>query len=152
MGAKAAEKVWLSSLDTEKTMQGWGQPQKDKSVDGNPIRIAGQTFERGLGTHADSLLYIKLAGGSQRFTALVGVDDEAGRSGSVEFRVLADNNEVYKSGLVRGGDKARPVDLNVTGVDTLALIVNSGIDGANNDHADWADAALEVVGPNPKTI
>jgi len=147
-----AEKVWLSGLDIAKTMQGWGQAQKDKSVDGNPIRIAGETFERGLGTHADSLLYVKLAGGSRRFTAMVGVDDESGHLGSVEFRVLADGNEIYKSGLIKSGQAAHPVDLNVTGVDILVLIVSAGPDGMNYDHADWADATFEVVGPKPVTV
>lgn len=150
--AAPGEKVWLSSLDLGKTMQGWGQAQRDTSVDGNPIRIAGQAFERGLGTHADSLLYIKLAGGSRRFTAMVGVDDEAGQLGSVEFRILADGNEVYKSGLIKSGQAARPVDLNVTGVETLVLIVSAGPDGMNYDHADWANAVFEVVGPKPVTV
>lgn len=152
LGAKAAEKVWLSSLDLGKTMQGWGQAQKDTSVDGNPIRIAGETFERGVGTHADSLLYVKLAGGSRRFTAMVGVDDEAGPAGSVEFRVLADGNETYKSGLLKSGQAARPVDLNVTGVNILVLIVSAGPDGMNYDHADWANATFEVVGAKPVTV
>ena len=26
------KKVWLSDLDISKTQQGWGEPQKDKSV------------------------------------------------------------------------------------------------------------------------
>ena len=147
-----AEKVWLSGLDIGKTMQGWGQAQKDKSVDGNPIRIGGKTFERGLGTHADSLLYVKLDGGSRRFTAMVGVDDEAGQLGSVGFRVLADGDEIYKSGLLKSGQAARPVDLNVAGVKMLILIVSSGPDGMNYDHADWADAIFEVVGVKPVTV
>jgi alpha-galactosidase len=145
------EKVWLSDLDISKTMQGWERAQKDKSVDGNPIRIAGQTFQRGVGTHADSLLYVKLAGGSRRFTAMVGVDDEAGRLGSVQFRILADGKEAYKSGLIKSGQAARPVDLDVTGVDLLVLAVGAGADGINYDHADWANAAFEVVGAKPVT-
>ncbi|UCD49240.1 MAG: NPCBM/NEW2 domain-containing protein [Phycisphaerales bacterium] len=148
----AGEKVWLSDLDISKTMQGWGRARKDQSVDGNPLRIAGKTFEKGLGTHADSRLYVKLDGGSRRFSALVGIDDEAGRFGSVEFRVLADGEEVYKSGTIRSGQAARPVDVEVTGVDMLVLIVDAGPDGMNFDHADWANAAFEVVGARPLTV
>ena len=150
--AGAAEKVWLSDLDISKTMQGWGDAQRDQSVDGNRLRIAGQAFEKGLGTHADSLLYIQLDGGSRRFTALVGVDDEAGRLGSVEFRVLADGKRIYESGLIKSGQAARPVDLDVTGVKMLILIVGAGPDGMNYDHADWAEAAFEVVGAKPVTV
>ncbi len=158
-GASQAKKTWLSDLDIGKTQQGWGQPQKDRSVDGNPLRIGGQTFERGLGTHADSVLYVKLAGGTKRFTARVGIDDEVrdpSRSGgaspgSVEFRVVADGKDVYSSGIVRSGDAARAVDLDLGGTDMLVLIVTSGPDGINYDHGDWADAAFEVVGAMPTT-
>jgi alpha-galactosidase len=34
----------------------------------------------------------------------------------------------------------------------LVLIVDSGPDGINYDHADWADAVLEVVTPRPDTV
>lgn len=145
------KKVWLSDLDISKTQQGWGDPQKDKSVDGNPLRIAGRTFDRGLGTHADSALYIKLAGGSRRFSAMVGLDDEAGRFGTVAFRILADGEEVFKTGTMKAGQPAREVDVDVTGVDTLILLV-SGSDGIDYDHADWANAAFTVVGKMPETI
>jgi len=143
--------VWLSDLDISKTQQGWGDPHKNLSVDGNPLKIAGQTFERGLGTHADSLLYVELNGGSSRFHAMVGVDDEAGARGSIEFRVLADGKQVYKSGLIRSDDPAKQVDIDVTGVQVLVLAVDSG-DDMNYDHADWADAYFTVTGTAPKTV
>ena len=144
--------VQISDLDIGKTQQGWGQPQKDKSVDLNALSIGGQGFERGLGTHADGVLYIDLAGGSRRFTAMVGVDDEVGDRGTIEFRALADGKEIYKSGIMRGGQAARKVDLDVSGVKILVLIVGGGADGINYDHADWADAAFEVTGQTPKTV
>ena len=146
------KKVWLSDLDISKTQQGWGEPQKDKSVDGNALRIAGRTFERGLGTHADSALYVRLAGGSTRFAAMVGLDDEAGQFGTVEFRILANGKEVFKTDTMKAGQPAREVDVNIAGVDTLILLVSGGEDGINYDHADWADAAFTVVGKMPETI
>ncbi|NLZ07329.1 MAG: alpha-galactosidase [Phycisphaerae bacterium] len=145
-------KVWLSDLDISKTQQGWGEPQKDKSVDGNPLRIAGRTFDRGLGTHADSALYVKLAGGSTRFTAMVGLDDEAGRFGTVTFRILGDGKEILKTDTMKAGQPAQEVDIDVTGMDTLILLVGRGKDGINFDHADWANAAFTVVGRMPETI
>lgn len=146
------KKVWLSDLDISKTQQGWGEPEKNKSVDGNALRIAGRSFDRGLGTHADSALYVKLAGGSTRFTAMVGLDDEAGRSGTVQFRILADGEEIFKTGTMEAGQPARQVDVDVAGVDVLVLLVSGGSDGINYDHADWADAAFTVVGKMPETI
>jgi len=147
----SAQKVWLGDLDISKTQQGWGDPRKNLSVDGNPIQIAGKAFERGLGTHADSILYIELNGGSSRFTAFVGVDDEVTTRGSVEFHALADGKRVYNSGVLKGGDAPKAVDLDVTGVTLLVLSVSSGED-MNYDHADWADASFTVTGTTPKTL
>ncbi len=73
-------------------------------------------------------------------------------AGSVEFRVLGDGKELFKTGTIKGGQPARKVDVDVTGVDTLILIVNGGDDGINYDHADWANAAFTVVGQMPETI
>lgn len=144
--------VWLSDLDIGKTQQGWGEPRKDQSVDGAALRIGGATFKKGLGTHADSILYVQLDGGSRKFTAKVGVDDEVRQPGSVEFRILGDGKELYNSGLMKVGDKAKAVDIDVSGVKLLTLIVNGGPDGINYDHADWVDAAFEVTGAAPKTL
>lgn len=54
--AVAPRKVWLSDLDISRTQQGWEHARKDLSVDGNPLTIAGRAFEKGLGTHADSIV------------------------------------------------------------------------------------------------
>ena len=75
--AAEPETVYISSLDLTPIVQGWGQPQADKAVTGKPLSIGGKTFERGLGTHADSLVRLQLKGGAERFSAFVGVDDAA---------------------------------------------------------------------------
>ena len=72
---KAKETVSLGDLDLKKVMQGWGSPHADKSVDNHPLSIGGQKFEKGLGTHAASILYIDVQG-VEYFAASVGVDDE----------------------------------------------------------------------------
>src|SRR3990172_3431732 len=82
--ASQAEVLSLADLDLSKIQQGWGEPKSNKSADGNPLSIGGQTFKEGVGTHADSMLRIDLTGKARRFTAMVGVDDEIrGQVGSV---------------------------------------------------------------------
>ncbi len=83
----AAETVGLETLDLAKMRQGWGQPQINRSMREQPLAIAGQSFARGVGTHAHSTLWLELAGGSERFLASVGVDDAANGPGSVQFLV-----------------------------------------------------------------
>lgn len=50
--------VWLDQLDLSAGTQGYGTPKKNRSIDGKPMTIAGSTFERGFGTHAESSLII----------------------------------------------------------------------------------------------
>src|ERR1700742_1728287 len=71
-----AATVWLNDLDISQTTQGWGDPHKNKSVDNHDLSINGQKFEHGLGTHAESVLYVNLNGGAKSLSASVGVDNE----------------------------------------------------------------------------
>ena len=71
--AAEPETVWLSSLDLSPIVQGWGRPQADKAVTGKPLSIGGKRFERGLGTHTDSLVRLDLKRGAEKFSAQVGL-------------------------------------------------------------------------------
>ena len=64
--AAEPETVWLSSLDLSQIVQGWGQPQADKAVTGKPLSIGGKKFERGLGTHTDSVVRLDLKRGTEK--------------------------------------------------------------------------------------
>ena len=68
--------VRLEELDITKIQQGWGKPQKNASVDGNPITINGKKFMHGVGSHATSRMTIDLKSGAESFSAFVGLDDE----------------------------------------------------------------------------
>ena len=147
-GILTAETVWLDQLDLRTAMQSWGEPQKNQSVDGKPLTIGGKQFERGFGTHAESTLNINLGGGAQNFSASVGVDDDVNgnSSASVEFIVVGDGKELWKSGVMRAGEAAKDCSVNLTGVKTLMLKVGDAGDGNIFDHADWADAKFETSG------
>src|SRR4030042_3324451 len=148
-----AKTVWLSELDLSKMTAGWGRPQADKSVQSNPLRIAGQEFEKGVGTHAHSIMYIDLAGQTQRFSAYVGVDDEvANNTGTVRFKIYADGKKTFDSGVMKTGQKAEKVALDLAGFRTFLLIVTTAEDNPSYDHANWAEAKFEVEGQKPKAI
>ena len=153
--ASASEEVRLSSLDLARVQQGNGKPGLDRSVDGKPLCIAGHEYKHGLGTHAPSVVHLDLQGGSTRFTAKVGIDDNGDanqKKGSVEFIIEGDGKVLWCSPLLGGGMKAQAVDLNVSGVKMLALRVTDGFDGTDNDRADWAEASFRVTGAKPKTV
>ena len=75
-GCGQSHTVWLDDLDLTAMTQGHGVAMKNKSVDGKPLTIGGQTFERGVGTHSVSEIAIQLDGKAVSFTAQVGLDDE----------------------------------------------------------------------------
>ena len=170
---QAGEVVLLSSLKLNEVLQGWGDPQVNRSVEGKPLTISGQKYETGLGTHARSVLWIDLQGGARRFTAAVGIDDEVvprivlrelraaydkGNpeytrvNGRVVFQIYGDGKLLWKSKLMRPGMPAEPVDVNLTGVQTMVMVASSMGDPVDADHSDWADAKFIVTGAKPKTI
>src|ERR1019366_5235584 len=153
--ARAAEPeaVWISALDLSPIIQGWGQPQADKSVTGTPMSIAGRKFEHGVGTHAISLARLDLHGSATRFSAWVGVDDNArGQEASIAFKVIGDGKTLFKTGAMRLGQAAEQVDVDVTGVQFLLLRVDATGNGISFDHADWAEAKVLYTGQRPALV
>jgi alpha-galactosidase len=143
----SAQTVWLDQLDLSTVTQGYGMPKNNKSVDDKILTIAGKTFDRGFGTHAESSLLIQLDGKATMFTAQVGIDDEvAGHQPAVEFIVNGDGKKLWSSGVMRLGDVARPCSVQLAGVQKLELEVNDGGNGNYYDHADWVDAKFEAIG------
>jgi alpha-galactosidase len=145
-----AAETWVSDLDVSGIEQGWGDAHANKSVDGRLLHIGGKAFEHGIGTHADSSMVIELLGQGARLSGWVGVDDETAKQGSVRFSVEADGKEVWSSGVMRGGDAAKEVTLNLTGVKTLELLASDAGDGMNFDHADWGDLKIDMVQGKPR--
>lgn len=145
--SKAQSTVWLDQLDLSVATQGHGKPGINTSVDGKKMTIAGETFDRGFGTHAESSLLIKLNGKAKHFSAWVGIDDEiTGQTPAVEFEIYGDNKKIWSSGVMRLGDKARPVSVSLQGINQLELVVTDGGNGPYYDHANWANARFEAVG------
>jgi len=48
-----AETVWLDNLRVNLTSQEWGTPGRNRSVQNAPLSVGGQSFDHGLGTHAN---------------------------------------------------------------------------------------------------
>jgi alpha-galactosidase len=147
--------IWLESLDLSKIDQGWSEPHAGRSVDNNPLKIHGQQFRHGVGTHAVSDMHIDLKGAAEKFVSMVGVDDESGRRGTVSFEVLVDGKKVAGSGRMKGGDAAKRLEADLRGAKQLALLVEDADDGITNDHADWAGALIVLAAgatERPQTV
>ena len=146
--APPAGEVAVSSLPFLTATNGWGPVERDTSNgeasagDGRTITLNGTTYASGLGVHANGDVALYLAGHCSRLTAVAGVDDEVGTSGSVAFSVLADGRTLMSTPTLTGASAALPIDVDVTGAAIVELVVGDGGDGNGSDHADWADARL----------
>jgi hypothetical protein len=68
------------------------------------------------------------------FTASCGL--ARGNAGSVVFVVRGDGEELFRSDTVKDFGE-HPVELDVSGVQSLELVAEDGGDGKNSDHACW---------------
>jgi len=153
MGCKEeTKKINLNEMDLSKMEIGWGKVNVNKSVDGNPLSIAGEAYDSGIGAHAVSKMMIDLQGNGIRFYSLVGVDDESGEWASMEFFVLGDKKVLWQSGIMKKGDQAQEITLDISGIQKLALYVSDGGDNINYDHADWINTYIEYVDAAPMAI
>ncbi|MBN6040643.1 glycoside hydrolase family 97 catalytic domain-containing protein [Amycolatopsis sp. 195334CR] len=140
--------AWVSDLPFAGVTNGWGPVERDRSNndqaagDGNPMRIGGVTYEKGLGTHAPSEVTVYLGRGCQWFSALAGLDDETTEPGSAAFEVLGDGVLLAATPVLRGGSPAVAVTADVRGVRMLTLRTTDGGDGKNHDHTDWVTPRL----------
>lgn len=82
----------LVRVSWNRATAGWGQVSPTIAASGEPMRHLGRPVERGLGTHAYSLIEFDLPAGAQRFRALGALDDwtvPLPEGGTVQFCVYA---------------------------------------------------------------
>lgn len=92
----AQQVLKLVDLDVSMAQQTYGSPMKNLSVTGEPLSVAGEKFNEGIGVHSHSVIKIKMNNGS-RFTAKIGVNDseiDYGNS-NIETIPLVDGKRVY---------------------------------------------------------
>ena len=151
--SSASETFWVSDLDLGKMELSWGQPGVNKSILGGPLSIGGKKFEHGVGTHAISVIRIQLAGHGDRFTADVGLDDDIGQCpASIVFKVQGDSKILFNSGVMKTGEAAQPVAVDLSGVKVLTLLVEATGNDISCNHADWADAKITMLEGKPVTM
>jgi len=124
------------------------QYRADQSVSGAGLRAGGRRYRSGLGMHSTSRITYALDGLTigdtqpTRFAASLAIDDETDGRGSVTFRVFVDNEEKYRSPVIRGGDRPTPIEVPIPGGKQLSLVVDFADFADEQDHADWLEARL----------
>jgi len=138
--------IYLDELDLKFMLQDWGGPVANRSVVGTPLQVGDVAYQRGIGTHSISRFLLRLDKQATSMTGLVGADDRNDYSGDMEFKILADQQVVWTSGIMRKGMPAKPFEIDLSGVEKVALMVTEGGDGIMYDHADWLEVRITTSG------
>ncbi|RFU84974.1 RNA polymerase subunit sigma-24 [Streptomyces triticagri] len=111
----------------------------------NGMSVGGTRYAHGVTVHARSSVTIDLNRTCRSYQALVGIDDLTHGHGAARFSVYADGERLWRSPVVRGGDPAVPVQVDLTGRKTVRLVVepHSVFDVAVL--ADWAQSRFSCV-------
>ena len=133
---------YLSDLDPMDVIHEFGELRADRTIDGGPLRINQERYEKGLGTHANSEIVYEVPQGFDYFVSDIGLDDEmdGADAGSIVFKVILDDKLKYKSPVLTKHNDHLRVVVPVKGAKKLRLIVADAGDGIGCDHADWAGA------------
>ncbi|MCC6822676.1 MAG: NPCBM/NEW2 domain-containing protein, partial [Verrucomicrobia subdivision 3 bacterium] len=123
-----------------------GVVQKD-TRGGRPMRLGTRGFSRGLYCHAPSKIIVHLPGAGASFRAVAGVDSNeqtSGGRGSVDFSVSVGDAEKFRSGVMREGSPAKPVNVDLSGATEFVLRIEETPDGNACDQADWVDGKVTL--------
>ena len=116
--------------------------RRDVNLLGEPLKIDGQGFDRGLAVHSRCVLTYDLGRKYSRFEALLGFDELARGKGRVDCRVFADGKEIYANPDLRADAPPVKLALPVAGAEELRLLVDYGRGQDTGDRVIWANARL----------
>ena len=106
------------------------------------IIIGGKAYEKGLGVNAFSEISYHLEQKFVQFHAYIGVNDEACEEAGLIFEVYGDHEIKHQSHVMRKGEGARFICIDIENVNTLTLVVKSPTENGICNYGNWADAKL----------
>jgi len=80
----------LTTLKYTKGTCGWGEIHINKNINGGTLSVNGTQYDKGIATHANSVIVYDLPADAKQFSAMAGIDNtgsDQGSKSSVEFLV-----------------------------------------------------------------
>ena len=115
--------------------------QIDKNLFGGPLVLDGVRFDRGISMHSKTSASFNINGNFKRFIVQIGIDRTLTDLGQAEFKIIGDG-KTLSSAVRKGTDDSKIISINVTGINTVTLIVDYDKAGSSGDHAIWGDPRL----------
>jgi hypothetical protein len=118
----------------------------DRSVFGKPLRAGSQTFDKGIGVHANSRLVFPLDGQYKllrtRYAIDTGGDAGSSAAADVNIRILLDGRIIHEQQHFKAFKLAPLVTVELGDAKELTLEVTAGGVTDTQDRFDWIEAAL----------
>ena len=113
------------------------------NVFGKPIRFGSDTFEKGIGVHANSVLTFPLDGTYKVFQTRYAIDSGADTSKAVvQVQILLDGKVVHEAKNIRGFKMSPVVAIDLNNAKELTLQVTAAGMTDAQDRLNWIDCAL----------
>lgn len=109
------------------------------------VSIGDERYANGVTVHGRSSVTIDLNRECSAYTAMAGVDDSTLGLGKFRFSVYADGVRLWRSAVIEGGDPAVPIHVNLTGRETVRLVVEPHRTFDTLLLADWAESKFSCV-------
>ena len=138
--------VWMDDLPIRSFSDGIASVSINANAGGDPMKMGGVRFSRGVGMQSLNVLSFLLNGGAKAFTASVGVDDKASSNVRFTFYVIGDRKVLFEVRDMRQGDAPQKVSVDLTGIKQLGLLVKATGIGLFQSYSDWADAQFVMIG------
>ena len=89
------KQIDMTTLKWTAASSQWGNVNKNKNAADQPLQVNGKTYEKGIGTHANSVIGFDVPEGATKFKATCGLDNggteqQGGAATSIRFQVYAD--------------------------------------------------------------
>ena len=135
--------IWSDSfrvmdVEVKQVVQGFGKLQINETVERKPIMVGRDYFSKGLGTHADSDISIKLSRKGRYFSGACGYPD-AVESATIKCSIESDGGLIWESDALDKDRRLAYFKLELLGLDEFRLLVKSQNSDINAAHAVWVD-------------
>jgi hypothetical protein len=114
--------------------------QRDTNLDGDPILLAGQTYDKGLSMHAYTELEYNLGGQFKDLKGVLGVDPRTGAESQALVTIYCDGEKQFQETITV--KEVRPISVNVKDVQKLRIVVGSRDFTNLHDHVTFAGARV----------
>ncbi|NWK54916.1 NPCBM/NEW2 domain-containing protein [Verrucomicrobiaceae bacterium N1E253] len=139
--SKQKKSIALGDTEPDQVRNGYGEPLYNRMPsDSMILQASGQTFEHGVYAHAPARHQYALAGQWKRLKGQCGLAQNS--PGSVRFIIRADGKELWRSAIMRANTLSS-YDVDLSGKQSLELIVEDAGDGNRSDWGLWLEPTLE---------